>query len=76
MMQIFSSGNPGHMFNNVAPGDHTVTVACSTNSGSTISKTLDVSVSGKGTYCCKNNIYLSSCVEKIYLKLNLGIGLW
>ena len=62
-MQIFSSGSPGHMFSNVVLGDHTVSVTCSINSGSTISKTLDVSVSGKGTYYCSNNIYLSSCIE-------------
>lgn len=36
--------NPGHMYNNVAPGDHTVTVACSTGS-TMISKSVDVSVS-------------------------------
>ena len=36
------------MYNNVAPGDHTVTVACSTGSAM-ISKSVDVSVSGKVT---------------------------
>ena len=65
MMQIFSSGNPGHMFNNVAPGDHTMIVTCSTNSGSTISQTLHVSISGKGTYYCSNNIYQSSIISSI-----------
>ena len=42
----FSSGDSGHMFNNVATGDHTVTVSCATNSVM-ISRSVDISVSGK-----------------------------
>lgn len=43
------------MYNNVAPGDHTITVACSAGSVM-VSDSVDVSVSGKGysysTYVC------------------------
>lgn len=42
----YSLGDSGHMFNNVAAGDHTVTVSCATNSAM-ISRSVDITVSGK-----------------------------
>ena len=37
------SGDPGHMFNNVAPGDHTVNITCTSTAGTTLSRSLSFS---------------------------------
>ena len=38
------SGNPGNVFTNVAPGDHTVNITCtSTTTGTTLSRSVSFS---------------------------------